>query len=48
MLALLRGALLDLIATEDERRTTRAVVLGLATVRRPESHEAPRRGRNPR
>ena len=48
VLALLRGALLDLIATEDERRTTRAVVLGLATVRRPESHEAPRGGRNPR
>ena len=34
VLALLRGALLDLIATDDEPRTTRAVVLGLAAIRK--------------
>jgi AcrR family transcriptional regulator len=33
VLALLRGALLDLIATSDTRRTTRAVQLGLTAVR---------------
>ena len=33
VLALLRGALLDLIATSDTCRTTRAVQFGLATVR---------------
>ena len=38
VLALLRGALLDLIATSDTRRTTRAVQFGLATVR-VASHE---------
>jgi AcrR family transcriptional regulator len=34
VLALLRGAMLDLIATSDTRRTTRAVKFGLAAVRR--------------
>jgi AcrR family transcriptional regulator len=45
VLALLRGALLDLLATEDARRTTRAVELGLAAVRTPETTE--RRGIGP-
>jgi AcrR family transcriptional regulator len=48
VLALLRGALLDLIATEDEPRTTRAVALGLATVRRSETREKRPGGRNRR
>ena len=34
VLAILRGALLDLLATEDERRTTRAVALGLTSIGR--------------
>ena len=47
VLALLRGALLDLIATEDKRRTTRAVEFGLAAAE-PQSREEARLGRNPR